>query len=185
MKKVIATISLLFVFQLLSSQIRSYSPEQPKDDSDVNMVSHSVEVGETVKLISQKYLVTPAAIYKVNKFAVDGVKPGMVLQIPVPNKTRNNKNNKSNKSVESIHDESAPVAVEHNGSVDEEGVIPSNNQAMASSEPGGNTYSVQSGDTLSGLAKKFGVSQQDLKDWNPKVGKRGLRAGEMIKIKEE
>jgi len=57
-----------------------------KKDQEVDIISHEVQMGESIRLISKKYLVDPAEIYKLNKFAVDGISQGMVLQIPVPRK---------------------------------------------------------------------------------------------------
>lgn len=173
MKKVILCLMLLLSVQLLSSQIRSLSPadQEKEKNEDVTMISHSVSMGETVKLISQKYLVTPMAIYKANKFAVDGVSPGMVLQIPVPNKSKIARNARKSKQPE------PEVAQKEEG-----GVIPSNEGASASIGEEGNTHKVTSGETLSGLAQQYGVSQQELKEWNPSLKKRQLRAGELIKV---
>jgi LysM repeat protein len=52
----------------------------------VDIVMHRVELGETIVMISKKYLVSPTIIYNSNKFIIDGVNEGMMLQIPVPRK---------------------------------------------------------------------------------------------------
>ena len=57
-----------------------------KKDQEVDIINHEVQLGESVRLISKKYLVDPAEIYKLNKFAVEGISQGMVLKIPVPRK---------------------------------------------------------------------------------------------------
>lgn len=57
-----------------------------KKDQEVDIINHEVKLGESVRMISKKYLVDPAEIYKLNKFAVDGISEGMVLKIPVPRK---------------------------------------------------------------------------------------------------
>jgi LysM repeat protein len=43
-------------------------------------------------------------------------------------------------------------------------------------------HTVRRGETLSGLAKRYGVSVQELRDANGLSGQDGLRAGAMIKI---
>lgn len=53
---------------------------------EVDMVMHRVELGETIRLISRKFLVSPSDIYAYNKFATDGISEGMILYIPVPKK---------------------------------------------------------------------------------------------------
>ncbi|MDO9633313.1 MAG: LysM peptidoglycan-binding domain-containing protein, partial [Humidesulfovibrio sp.] len=44
------------------------------------------------------------------------------------------------------------------------------------------SYTVRQGDTLYSVARKLGVAQKDLKDWN-KIKGSGLRAGEDLKIR--
>lgn len=46
------------------------------------------------------------------------------------------------------------------------------------------TYQVKSGDVLSSIASKFGVSVSDLMKWNNIVDARKLRAGQMLVIKD-
>lgn len=53
---------------------------------EVDMVMHRVELGETIRLISKKFLVSPSDIYAYNKFATEGISEGMILYIPVPKK---------------------------------------------------------------------------------------------------
>lgn len=74
MKKAILLFFLLIAVQQLSSQT----------DPPVQIVTHQVKIGETIRMISKRYLVPPADIYKLNRFAVDGIRAGMVLHIPVP-----------------------------------------------------------------------------------------------------
>lgn len=52
------------------------------DISKHKVVLHKVTLGETMLIISKKYLVNPTEIYKVNKFSVDGLERGMILKIP-------------------------------------------------------------------------------------------------------
>ena len=75
MRKAVLIFLLVFAPKLFS---------QSSEKRDVKIVNHQVMMGETVRMLSKKYLVSPADIYKMNKFAVDGISNGMVLQIPVP-----------------------------------------------------------------------------------------------------
>ncbi|RYG52057.1 MAG: LysM peptidoglycan-binding domain-containing protein, partial [Chitinophagaceae bacterium] len=214
MKSALLSFLLIFSCQLLSSQIRSTSPlDQDKGvDKDVTIISHTVAMGETVKLISKKYLVTPLAIYKLNKAAVDGVQPGMTLQIPIPNSRRSGKadladvsQNKPSEPEQIQHnvgkgETMASIAARYNISEDElkaanpqaasrklhveetlnipsgGGLIPSNADASMSVGSNGE-YQVQPGDTFAGIAKKFNTTITSIKQNNPKVASRGLRAG--------
>lgn len=74
---------VLFLVFLLTFQI-GYSQE----DDDVEIVTHKVALGETMLMISKKYLVSPTEIYRLNKKAIDGVSEGMILYIPQPIKAK-------------------------------------------------------------------------------------------------
>ena len=50
---------------------------------EFELIRHQVQMGETVKMLSKKYHVEPSEIYRLNKFAVEGISQGMVLQILV------------------------------------------------------------------------------------------------------
>ncbi|MBL0013347.1 MAG: LysM peptidoglycan-binding domain-containing protein [Flavobacterium sp.] len=80
MKRIIVTMVVtLFVTFCGFSQSK-------KKEQEVDIITHEVKLGESVRMLSKKYLVDPAEIYKLNKFAVEGISEGMVLQIPVPRK---------------------------------------------------------------------------------------------------
>ncbi len=49
--------------------------------------------------------------------------------------------------------------------------------------PVGDTYTVRNGETLFGLAKRFGITEQQLLEMNPQL-KRGLQAGDVITVPE-
>lgn len=140
---------------------------QNQDEQQYEIVSHRVMMGETVRMLSKKYLVPPAEIYRLNKFAVDGISQGMVLQIPVPVKDK------------PIVEE--PVAQTEQPAA--ETPAPDVNSLSGSSHSNSTTeHRVQSGETLSGLAQQYGVTVSAIKAANPKVAKRGLRADELILI---
>lgn len=76
---------LLILFFSLFFLCSGYSQSRKKEQ-EVDIIDHQVQFGETVRMISKKYLVDPAEIYKLNKFAVEGISQGMTLKIPVPRK---------------------------------------------------------------------------------------------------
>ena len=49
--------------------------------------------------------------------------------------------------------------------------------------PGSKTYTVQSGDTLSAIAEKTGVSADQISELNPNLDPQGLQVGEKVKLR--
>ncbi len=124
------------------------------------MVRHEVKLGETVKMLSKKYHVPPSEIYKLNKFAVEGISEGMILQIPAERK----------------YAEAARK---------DEGFLP-DPPATAMREGRGAKkikHKVVPGETLSGISAKYKVPMDKIKATNPDL-ENGLQAGQVITIVE-
>jgi LysM repeat protein len=157
--------NFLFALLLLTVTVTAYA-------QDYDIVRHEVKMGETVKMISKKYKVLPAEIYKRNKFAVDGVRAGMVLQIPVEKKTL---------ATEVINNEPeviTPVSGENSIALD---VAESTNNQIVTN----NTtivHTIQKGDTLYGIARKYKISIEELKSQNPDILQQGFHIGQIVKI---
>lgn len=62
---------------------------EPKEGEE--FVNHTVEMGETVMLISKKYKVKPQDIYEYNPEAAQGIGASAVLQIPMHRKFKSKK----------------------------------------------------------------------------------------------
>lgn len=128
------------------------------ESSDVVIISHRVLPGQTVRLISVKYLVTPADIYRLNKSALDGISQGMVLQIPISKSKidRYNQEVAADNSVDSsINDTDTDKYVEH---------------------------VVSSGETTSTIAEKYNITLTQLKAANSQLLRRDPTAGEKLNI---
>lgn len=158
---------------------------QNQDGQEIRIVNHQVLMGETVKMLSKKYLVPPSEIYRLNKFAVDGISQGMVLRIPVPVKDEPIKEESvkqepvaEQKPVREAVAET-PTPVRSQEPVSE---MPKETDMAAAAPDTPISHRVGPGETLSGLARQYNVSVQAIKDANPKVAKRGLQANENIKI---
>ena len=132
---------------------------QNDDNSDIQIISHRVLLGETVRLISVKYLVTPAEIYKLNKFAVDGISEGMLIQIPLDK-------SKTAKHAVSSHNRKA----KRNAPVE------------AAVKDQFSEHLVEAGETLSEISKNYGVSISEIKKVNNHLDTRGLKVGETILV---
>lgn len=127
---------------------------------DFEMVRHQVKMGETVRMISKKYKVEPAEIYRLNKFAVDGIREGMVLQLLVPKK--------ADAIVETTPE---PVAEPEPEAVTE------TVEALDIS------HTVAKGETLYSLSRKYNVPVDDIKALNEDKLKNGLKTGQVLTIR--
>ena len=70
-------VALLCTYFSAMAQTEDIQEEKPQ-----NLVSHKVEMGETVMLIAKKYRIKPEDIYDYNPKAVDGISYNTILQIP-------------------------------------------------------------------------------------------------------
>ncbi|MXN90331.1 hypothetical protein GR160_03760 [Flavobacterium sp. Sd200] len=80
-KKLLFFLAAMFCFVYANAQVADN--EGPKSD---NLVTHKVEMGETVMLIAKKYRIKPTDIYDFNPDAVNGIAYNTVLQIPADRK---------------------------------------------------------------------------------------------------
>jgi len=77
MKRIITLIAMVFLMGSVATA------QQKSENNDEVIVSHTVELGESVLLICKKYVVLPQDFYKYNKEAIHGVKENTVLRIPL------------------------------------------------------------------------------------------------------
>lgn len=177
-----------------------------------NFIKHKVEQGETVTKIAQKYMVTPANIFKLNPDAQNGLKPEMVLLIPKGNgviirETELKATDKKthivsaketvygltklyNVSEEDLQKANPGLAA--NGlKIGEELIIPTKQaivtptkKVAAAENKTGRTHVVEAKETLYGISKQYNVSIEDLEKLNPEI-KDGLQIGFSIKIPKE
>lgn len=57
--------------------------EYEEPDPDAFFIDHNVTMGETMIMVSRKYMVDPKEIYDYNEEAVQGLKSGTILKIPL------------------------------------------------------------------------------------------------------
>jgi LysM repeat protein len=143
---------------------------------EVEMITHPVQMGETIRTISQKYLVEPGEIYQFNKYAVNGIKQGMTLQIPVPVKdpiAASDKKIKPKKAVAPTENTEEEKIAATPKTAPRPSVIDTTNQTE---------YTVEPKETLYSLSKKFNISVDELKLANPSIETSGVQIGMLLKI---
>lgn len=157
---------------------------QKNKNQEYELINHVVEFGETVKLISKKYLVDPGEIYQLNKFAVNGISKGMILQIPVPVKDPVLADEKVKELVKKQPIAKAPEKKEpakvaptpkvETKQPEKEIVVVDRNSQIE--------HTVEPKETLYSLSKKYGVSVDEIKLSNEQLATSGLQVGMMLKI---
>lgn len=131
---------------------------------EFELVRHQVQLGETVKMISKRYKVEPAEIYRLNKFAIDGIRQGMVLQLLVPKKeepiTEELPEQPANDEVVAETPIEQPVAEEIR-------------------------HTVEPKETLYSLSRLYDVPVDEIRRQNENILKRGLQVGQVLTIRRE
>ena len=128
------------------------------------VVEHRVRSGESLAVISRRYDVSVDAIREANNLRGSVIHPGDVLTIPGSTGTAAT----NSSAAEARPDISAQQLPEH--------------QRATGSGSKSRSYTVRSGDTLWGVAHKFGVSVPQLADANGLSTKSGLTTGDRLKI---
>ncbi len=179
-----------------------------EDASSSNFTFHSVGKKETVYSIAKEHGVTPEDIYRFNPNSKNNIKPGDVLQIPLPVNSFSEKK-KDPKTIQAVilhkvrkNETLYFIAQKYNCSQEEilklnPGLTGSLRKGTVLKVP--NTYfqrqtvklkeslgqfmdyRIVSGDNYFQLNKRFGVDKEELIRLNPSL-KNGLNAGMVIKI---
>lgn len=138
------------------------------DTKGVRQITHKVKPGETLASIGETYDVTPAQIKSWNRLRRNAVRTGQILRIntaaaPVGGESL---------ADTSVAAEQIPAPA-HKSS--------KSKKAKAAKTPAASTHKLRSGESLSSLSKKYGVSIAEIKKANG-MKSDNLRAGETIKI---
>lgn len=167
---------------------------QSKKNQEVDIVSHTVQLGETVRMLSKKYLVDPGEIYKLNKFAVNGISQGMVLQIPVPRKeipVQEEQPVAEETPQNEVRSEEQPVAEVEKPTRDEAErsvakpapkTVVKDKKVTVIDRDSQTEHTVEAGETLFSLSRKYNVSVDEIRMSNEGGLKKGLQVGQVIKI---
>lgn len=182
----------------------------PKVAETQSIVLHKVRRGESLDKIAKKYNVSIADIRDWNGLRRDKINLGHILKIKLDNEPQlaSNKNSKSLDNQKTIHKVESGESIgsiakkyglsesklkEWNSDVVKGNTIfvgtrlklYDSNVKIAKNTDNNNTkfYKVKRGDTLSEIAKKFGISTKQLKRNNKHLTERDLQAGVNIKIR--
>jgi LysM repeat protein len=158
------------------------------------VTKHTVQNGETVTSIAQKYKVTPYDIYRLNPDAQNGIQENKVLLIPPSYKTEPKKEiwheveaketlfgiaKKYNTTVEQIqklNEEALKEGLKVGAKIRVSGEIHKDNHKNQSTEK---FHIVQPKETLFGIAKQYQISVEQLKKLNPQIDE-GLQPGQKL-----
>jgi LysM repeat protein len=198
MRRIVVLLFIVFSLQNATGQ-----------DQDFEMVRHQVQMGETVRMISRKYKVEPAEIYRLNKFAIDGIRQGMVLQIMVPRKeepvaetvventepvesssvasSETTKNPDDDVTTTTTKTVTTTIKRKKTTTETQTSSEPIPDAAVSeSSKPSRETelisHTVEKGETLFSIAKKYNVTMDNLKSSNEKLVQKGLQPGQILMI---
>ncbi|MDR1714652.1 MAG: LysM peptidoglycan-binding domain-containing protein [Prevotella sp.] len=163
-----------------------FSMESTYDD----IIIHTVAKGETVYSIASMYNTTVQQIYTMNPNAEKGIKVGDKLRI-LKGKAISGYSNHLIEAKETLYS----VARMYNISVDDvKNANPGLNESsfqigktikipkFEAATNTSNTYSVQKGETLYSISKKYNVSVESLLAANPSIKENGLKEGITLNI---
>ncbi|PWA07424.1 LysM peptidoglycan-binding domain-containing protein [Flavobacterium psychrotolerans] len=184
---------LILFFFLMTISLNGFS-QNSKKNQEVDIIDHEVQLGESVKMLSKKYLTDPSEIYRLNKFAVDGISQGMILKIPVPRKEvvvveETNLNNAPEpvsppvikKVVKEVPVVKRTVEKEK---VNAEKVIAEKEKPIVVSSDNFSeiSHTVEPKETLYSISRKYNVPVDEIKSSNQKMLINGLKIGQVIII---
>ena len=211
MKKAIGiTLMALFLLlnaQLSEAGVQDSIGVEKKDGK--RFVLHRLEAKETLYALSRRYGASVDDIKRSNPDVnVNELKVGQVLRVPSPEKGLNNTSPSSATHIVIAGETLYSIAKKYNVGVDEmkklnpnasnglsigdELLIPGRpvEQTIKRGDaPSGNTvanpsntsHTVASGETLYSISRKYNVSVDDLKSWNPETSS-GLKVGQVLKL---
>ncbi len=206
---VLMALFLLLNAQVSQAGVQDSIGVEKKDGK--RFVLHRLEAKETLYALSRKYGVSVDEIKKANTDVnINELKVGQVLRVPSPEKTTSASTNKNNSTHIVIAGETLySIAKKYNVSVDEmkkinptavsgisigdellipgrpvEDVIKRNDTPVNTTTNNTNSnlaHTVASGETLYSISRKYNVSVDDLKSWNPETS-AGLKVGQVLKL---
>lgn len=160
----------------------------PSKETDVTTGEYVVKSGDTLYAIAQKYGTTVDNLKLINDLTTDSLAIGQILKVPTESNGTDNDTytvksgdtlygiaNKYNTTVDAIKDLNNLTS--NTLSIGQTLKISSNSDSAVTT----NTYTVVKGDTLYGIAQKFGTTVDELKTLNY-LSSNALSIGETLKV---
>lgn len=148
---------------------KTATPQQPKTESTVK---YTIASGDSLTSVAAKYNVSIEALAAANNMSSDaGLVRGKTLIIPTKG-TKTEPKKAEPKNTQKTSTQTTPVKKDD----------PKPDVAKGKVFKSTENYTVQSGDTLIGLAKKHGVSSNDLAATNGLASNAQLKKGQVIKL---
>ncbi|MFI5144865.1 MAG: LysM peptidoglycan-binding domain-containing protein [Ignavibacteria bacterium] len=186
---------------IVGQKLKIYSDTKISGDSDKKTgkkTSYIVKKGDNLSDIADKYGVTVAQIKEWNDFDKDVIYSGQILYI-YPAKSTDKKEETKKKSTYTVKtgDNLTEIADKYDVTIEQikdwneldkdiiyEGQVLklySEKKSTSKETKKAKTYTVKSGDNLTDIADKFGVTVSDIKDWND-LDKDVIYEGQVLKF---
>lgn len=146
---------------------------------------HIVNEGETILAISKSYNIDASEIYRYNRFALEGVSKGMTLKFPVAEQQKSEiikKTGAINKLDSLTNINTNKVIDVPKPTINVEPKEEPNNSETKNSVLKAQKYTVQQGETLYSLSKRFEVTISEFYEANPGLKEKGLQARQILNI---
>jgi LysM repeat protein len=204
---VLMALFLLLNAQLSEAGVQDSIGVEKKDGK--RFVLHRLEAKETLYSLSRRYGASVDDIKKANaEVNLNQLKIGQVLRVPSPEKTVNANKPSSATHIVITGETLYSIAKKYNVSVDEmkklnpnaanglsigdELLIPGKPVeqtikrgdtpvSTTTTTPSNTSHTVASGETLYSISRKYNISVDDLKSWNPETS-AGLKVGQVLKL---
>jgi LysM repeat protein len=175
---------------LTKKEIASLSNKNTAEIVVATPLMHQVKPKESLYAIAKQYSVTIKELNEVNpKIGKKGLSVGQMIAIPSNGKlpaeavVTDGKAVEETSNVAIVPDNNTVVPNEKEQEiVQKEIVVAKEIETITPKETAPLAHKVKSGESLYVIAKQYVITLKELKEANPKIGKKGLRVGQMIEI---
>ena len=166
---------------LTKKEIASLSNKNTAEVLITESLTHQVRPKESLYVIAKKYSVTIKELNEANpKIGKKGLSVGQMIVIPSNGKLPEEAVVAEEKA---IQEKPNVIVISENKEIaQKENVVTKEIEIVAPNETAPLQHKVKSGESLYVIAKQYTISLKELKQANPKIGKRGLSVGQMIVI---